>query len=94
MTRPVILNDFTAAEIQEARARLGTKRTERPCLWCEKTKLMRSDQNFCSPSCRAAYARAAAQVVYERLLREKEMWLLEREALIKEIAELRHKIGC
>ena len=93
MSPPVILNDFTAAEIQAARARLGSPRTDRSCLWCEKVKSMRADQHFCSTACRAAYARAAAQIAHERLVREKEIWLLEREELIREIAELRHRLG-
>lgn len=93
MPPPVILNDFTAAEIQAARARLGSPRTDRPCLWCEKVKSMRADQHFCSTACRAAYARAAAQLAHERLVREKEAWLIEREGLIQEIAELRHRLG-
>ncbi len=93
MPPPVILNDFTAAEIQAARARLGSPRTDRPCLWCEKIKSMRADQHFCSTACRSAYARTAAQIAHERLVREKEIWLTEREGLIREIAELRHRLG-
>lgn len=93
MTRPVILNDYTSAEIEAARAKLGSKRAERPCLWCEKVVSMRGDQHFCSAPCRASYARAAAQIEVERRELEKRHWLIERDELIKEIQRLRAALG-
>jgi hypothetical protein len=93
MSRPIILNDYTSAEIEAARAKLGSKRAERPCLWCEKVVSMRGDQHFCSAPCRASYARAAAQIEVERRAVEKQHWLAERDELIKEIQRLRRAVG-
>ena len=93
MPRSNILNDYTAAEIAAAREKAGAKRAIRPCLWCEKSVSMRHDQHFCSSSCRAAYARAAAEIEKERAWLEKAQWRAEREALVREIQRLRKKTG-
>lgn len=93
MPQSNILNDYTAAEIAAAREKAGAKRAIRPCLWCEKSVSMRHDQHFCSSSCRAAYARAAAEIEKERAWLEKAQWRVEREALVREIQRLRKKTG-
>ena len=85
--------DFTSAELAQLReaSRPSTKK-EGSCLWCERVVSMRSDQKFCSASCRAAYANAAARLAYEKLLREKAAWELEREELIRELSALRKRL--
>lgn len=89
------LRDYTnqeLAEIRERTRRLSTP-TIRPCLWCEREKAMRPDQTFCSASCRVAYSRAAAQIQYERLLREREEWRARELEYLREIWELKKSLG-
>lgn len=85
------LNGHTRAEIAEAFARVSKRQLpqEKECLWCGKTSRMRADQTFCSPAHRAAYAREAARLQYEKLVAERESWQQEREGYIREISELR-----
>lgn len=93
--QPARLNDLTREQIQSLRAEIEARKgkEDKHCLWCEAKRLMRADQKFCSASCRAQYAQAAARVQYELLCREKEAWLLEREGYVKEIAALRMRLG-
>lgn len=93
--QPARLNDLTHEQIQAIRAELEARKgkEDKHCLWCEAKRLMRADQKFCSASCRAQYAQAAARAQYETLCREKEAWALEREELVREIAALRARLG-
>lgn len=88
--RPPPINTLSREEILEIRAASAPrKREERECLWCDKKVLMREGQSFCSATCRAKYAQSAARLTLERLLREKEIWLKEREEFVREIARLK-----
>ena len=88
---PDILNTLTRAELESIK--LKAVKEKRHCAFCDKAILMRPDQHFCSANCRAKYAAAASRVAYERLLKEREDWLLERAAFVKEVARLRELLG-
>ena len=87
---PEKINDHTREEIAEAFARVSSRQKpiDKSCLWCGEVKKMRADQAFCCPAHRAAYAREATRLQYEKLLQERELWQHEREGYIKEIAAL------
>lgn len=94
---PDKLNDLTRAEIAQIKAdieayRDRAKRDNRACLCCDKVLPMRPDQKFCSTKCRVAFAQAAARTTTERLQIERTHWLIEREALVREIASLRAQL--
>lgn len=90
-----ILNDLTVEQIKEYK-RLADEKHYRvlTCFWCDKTFKAKSgkEQRFCSSAHRTAYARAAAKIVYDKLVIDKQVWLAERESFIKEISELRHRV--
>ena len=87
---PDILNTLTKAELETLK--LKTAKEKRHCAFCDKAILMRPDQLFCSSNCRAKYAAASARMAYERLVKERETWMSERTALIKEVARLQEKV--
>ena len=93
---PDVLNTLTKAELETIKLR--SVKEKRHCAFCDKAILMRPDQLFCSASCRAKYAQAAARLAYERLVQEKDAWARERAALVKEVARLREELrkrgGC
>ena len=91
---PEKINDHTQAEIAEAFARVSARSQPviKACLWCGKESKMRASQLFCTPAHKAAYAREAARLQYEKLLRERQAWLVEREGYIKEIEDLRAQL--
>ena len=88
-----ILNNLTHLELAAMREKALAKRKERACVWCAKTVSMRSDQRFCCPACKTAFARAAAELRHARLLSEQRAWSLERISLREEIRELRREIA-
>lgn len=89
------LRDYTMSELaaMKEQTKARQQREERACAWCDKVKVMRADQRFCGASCRVAYSQAAARIQYERVLRERDAWQLERQALIREIADLKRQLG-
>lgn len=92
MTKPrPILNDFTRAQLDEARARILEAKQPRAinCAWCDKPIKARAGQRFCCAVCRVAYSDNAARIEYEALLAERNRWALERLELIREITRLR-----
>ena len=99
MTKPDnILNHLTKDEIESLRAEIIYKQNlkkpkEKACLHCEKVSVMRNDQKYCSTRCRNLAHQEHARLLYEKLLREQAAWLLERNELIKEIAELKAQLN-
>ena len=88
-----VLNNLTQVELILLREKALNKRREQHCLWCDKEKAMRRDQKFCCANCRVAYAKAAAQVAFDRLVMEKALWEKEKRELYAEIGELRKEIA-
>jgi len=88
-----ILNNLTPEELILIKERAASKREERHCLNCDKVYSMRKDQRFCCAACRTAFARHYAEVQHDLLIEEKRRWLIEREALIHEISELRRQLN-
>lgn len=88
------LNDLTQDQMHAIReSATKGKREDRACLHCHKIISMRIGQRFCSPAHRIAYAHAAAQLAYDKLVEEKARWLEERADLVHEVSELRHQVA-
>jgi hypothetical protein len=85
---PVKLNDLSRAQIEALTPEISCR-----CLWCTKYFRAKLGQSFCSLKCKNTYSNAANSILLERLQRERAGWLIEREALIREIAALRARLG-
>lgn len=94
---PAVLNSLTREEMAEIvqRANLGKTRC---CPYCEKEfTIKRTGQTFCSSEHQrkwhsTAVPRLEAQLLalHEAHAQERERWHVERDALIKEISELKN----
>lgn len=62
------------------------RKKPRPCFWCQTLVQMRSDQKFCSSSCRINY-HALVRATQTRQMNE------EREELNAEITSLREQLA-
>ena len=88
-----VLNNLTQVELILLREKALNKRREQHCLWCDKQKDMRRDQKFCCANCRVAYAKAAAQLAFDKLVAQKSLWEKEKAELYSEIAALRKEVA-
>jgi predicted nucleic acid-binding Zn ribbon protein len=86
-----VLNTLTFEELDAMRE--AAKPKAKHCLTCDKEVRMKPGQLFCSPACRVRYAREQARVQYEALMKERQAWTEEREALVREVQELRKQLA-
>jgi len=88
-----ILNDLTTEQLAAIRERALNKLTERACVWCGKIQPMRADQRFCCPAHRAALSRASTGLIHDELILERRQWHIDRDELLREIADLRRQLA-
>lgn len=89
------INDISLTDLNQmiVEAQLAKKPKERACLLCGKVTKMRSDQHFCSGSCRTAYHREAAAITLNTVRQERERLLRVEQDLLTEIRELKLEIA-
>lgn len=92
---PYKLNDLTREELAQLRADALAKKapTDRRCEYCGKLTSMGALQRFCSANCRSKYHNEVTTLLKERFTIAQQQWQQEREELVKEIAELKRRLG-
>lgn len=84
------INDLSRKQIVEYLKK--SQPSERNCLWCGKSFLMKPNQQFCSAKCRANRANAVNKLELQSLQNDLRDLLAERESLIRENVMLRAKL--
>ncbi len=85
---PLRLNDLSRAQIEALTPEVSHK-----CAWCGKAFRAKLGQTFCTLKCKNTYSNAANAILFEKLQMEQELWHIEREDLVREIATLRTELA-